>query len=675
MKKWTVNKPDEKLAGEFKLKCDLSLLTLKLLTARGFCDFQQVVDFFDDSELADPFLIADMRQAADTINEYIDSYRLICVYGDYDCDGVTATALLYSYLLSMGANVMFYINEREDGYGMTVDAIHKLHDQGVELIVTVDNGISCLLEAEEILKLDMKLVITDHHQPPEILPKAAAVVDPHRPDCPSVFKDLAGVGVALKLCAALDGGDFDAVVEQYADICSIGTVGDIVPLCGENRTLVRKGLMYIKNSENLGLNAIMDKADINRSRLNTGTLGFQICPRINAAGRFASPMIALNALLTEDPDEAERYVDELMQLNERRKQTETQIFAEIMQYINDNPNVLNQRVLVLFGKGWHHGVIGIVSSKVLEAYGKPNIILSIDEEGTARGSARSLHGFSIHSCFTYASDYLEKYGGHECAGGLTLKEEYIPQFTQKVLEFADQKRQMPSVVNECDMIIDPSDMTVEAIRSLEVLQPFGAGNPQPLFCMPNCLVNAVYPLSNGKHTKLDITYGSKRFQALVFSKSPADMFFDIGAHIDIAAHIDINEYNGKESLSIKVADMLPHGMDTAKYMAAKDSYEKFRNGVALPQNFLRKMTPSRQELVQTYKLISRYKDICADTLFMRINHPAINYCKLRLMIDAFCEAGIAEFIPAEQKVRLIPAKAKVDLQTTDTMIRLNSALR
>lgn len=670
MKIWTVNEPDEKLAREFKTKCDLSLLALKLMTARGFCDFRQVADFFNTGELSDPFLIADMQQAADTINEYIDSYRLICVYGDYDCDGVTATALLYNYLMSVGANVTYYINEREEGYGMTVDAVRRLSERGVELIVTVDNGISCVAEAEEIARLGMKLVITDHHQPPEILPRAEAAVDPHRRDCPSEFKDLAGVGVALKLCAALDGGDYTAVLEQYADICSIGTVGDIVPLCGENRTIVRKGLLYLRNTENYGLNELMDMAEIDRGKLNSGTLGFQICPRINAAGRFASPMIALNALLTEDPEEASECVKELMKLNERSRQTEAEIFAEIKKYIDENPRVLNCRVLVLCGRGWHHGVIGIVSSKVLETYGKPNIILSVDENGMARGSARSLHGFNIHSCFTYASDYLEKYGGHECAGGLSLKEENIPAFEKKVLEYADEKRMMPFAATECDMKIDPSELTVENIRSLEVLQPFGAGNPQPLFYMPDCRVNAVYPLSNGKHTKLDITYGGGRYQVLVFSRSPQDMFFEKGASIDIAAHIEVNEYNGRESLAIKATDILPHGMDTAKYAAAKDSYEKFMNGERLPDSFLRRMTPSRQELVYTYKLISKYKEIEADRLFMMINHPSVNYCKLRLMIDIFCEAGIARFIPSEQKAVFVPAKAKADLEATEIMKRL-----
>ena len=674
MKKWIVHNADEKLAAEFMRQCDLSMLTLKLLTARGFCDFQQVADFFNSGELEDPFIIADMQNAADTINEYIDSYGKICVYGDYDCDGVTATAVLYSYLLNMGANVCYYINQREEGYGMNLDAVRKLHDDGVELIVTVDNGISCVDEAELIYELGMKLVITDHHQPPEVLPKAEAAVNPHREDCPSFYKDLAGVGVALKLCAALDGGDFDAVVEQYADICAIGTVGDLVPLTGENRTLVRKGLMYLKNSENYALNELIAQSKIDRDKITSSSLAYQLCPRINAAGRFESPLIALEALLAEEKSEAVSLVDRLVTLNEKRKQTEAEIYEEIKKYIDDNPELLNDRVLILAGKNWHHGVIGIVSSKVLENYGKPNFIISIDDEGNARGSARSFKGFNIHSCLTYAQDVLEKYGGHECAGGLSLNSTDLPEFRRLVLEYAANKKQMPCALTECDMLIRSDELDVSSIKSLDVLQPFGVSNPQPVFYLPDCKVNAVFPLSGGKHSKLDLSYNGKRIQALVFSVSPEKLFFGVGAHIDIAAHIEVNDFGGKESLSIKVRDMKPHGMDTDKYHAAKDCYERFAGGELMPQNFLRKMIPQRQELIAVYKTIAKHKEISIDSLFMTINHPAINYCKLKLMTDVFCQAGLAEFSPSSGNIHLLPANGKADLENTEMMRYLNGLL-
>ena len=244
MKKWKINRSDEDLAGQFAARCDINKLALEVLTSRGYTDFDSVVEYFTTSELSDPFLIKDMDKAVETIEKMIDEYRLICVYGDYDCDGITSTAILYNYLESMSANVMFYIPERSEGYGLNADAIKRIAAEGAELIVTVDNGISAVEEAKLIHELGMELVVTDHHQPSDVLPMAAAVVDPHREDCPSPYKDLAGVGVAFKLCAALDGGNYEIVMEQYADICAIGTIADVVPLTGENRTIVKQGLEW-----------------------------------------------------------------------------------------------------------------------------------------------------------------------------------------------------------------------------------------------------------------------------------------------------------------------------------------------------------------------------------------------------------------------------------------------
>lgn len=312
MKKWRINRPDPVKTAEFMNKCDLKSLTLDVMTSRGFTDFDSLADFFKGEELSDPFLIKDMAIAAEVINKAVDQYDLICIYGDYDCDGVTSTTILYNYLESMGANVMYYIPEREAGYGMNMEAIEMLAEKGVKLIVTVDNGISAVEEAERIAELDMELVITDHHQPPEKLPRARAIVNPHRADCPSSYKDLAGVGVAFKLCAALDGGSYDTVMEQYADICAIGTVADVVPLTGENRTIVKRGLEYLANTEILGLNYLIDKAKLDRNALDSTGIAFRIAPVINASGRFGSPLTAVKTLLSEDPEDAENYVDTLL---------------------------------------------------------------------------------------------------------------------------------------------------------------------------------------------------------------------------------------------------------------------------------------------------------------------------------------------------------------------------
>lgn len=675
MKKWKVNKPDQKLVAEFMRKCDLSKLTLEIMTSRGYSDFQSISDFFSDEGFDDPFIIKDMQAAVDTINEAVDSYDLICVYGDYDCDGVTATSILYNYLLNIGANVMYYIPERSDGYGMSLSAVEKLYSMDVKVIVTVDNGISAVAEADKIAELGMKLVITDHHQPSERLPKAKAIVNPHRQDCPSSFKDLSGAGVAFKLCAALDDGNYDMVLEQYSDICAIGTIADIVPLKGENRTIVRNGLMYMRNTENPGLGYLMEKAKVNRDRLNSVAVAFQIAPRINAAGRFGSPLTAVKAILSEAEDDAENYADMLMTLNNQRKETETDIMAEIFRYIDDNPDILNQRIIVLAGKGWHHGVIGIVSSKILDYYGKPNILISIDENGVGRGSARSVKGFNIFKCFSYAQDYLEQFGGHECAGGLTVKESNIADFTNKVLEYANGFEQMPVSELIADKILLPEDLTIDNIKKLSVLEPFGAGNPEPVFAIAGARVDKITGLSQGKHSKLDITYGRIKTQILIFSQSPESLPFSCGDLIDLIVNISVNVFAGAENLSIKAVDYRIRGINQDKYFAAKDCYERYMRGEILPLAFLQKINPSREELINVYKYIKSAGEVSIDRLYMKMIAPDMNYCKLKLCIDTFTDLGLVKFMPSIQKIKIMPVTKKVDLNNSKILIDLRSKIK
>lgn len=675
MKKWRIKRPDEKKTAEFRSKCDLNKLTLDVMTARGFTDFDSLVEFFNGEELSDPFTVKDMELAADVINNAVDAYDLICIYGDYDCDGVTSTTILYNYLESMGANVMYYIPEREDGYGMNVKAIEALAEKGVKLIVTVDNGISAVEEAERIAELDMELVITDHHQPPEKLPRARAIVDPHQVDCPSTYKDLAGVGVALKLCAALDGGSYESVMEQYADICAIGTVADVVPLTGENRTIVKRGLEFLKNTEVLGLNSLLDKTKIDRNNINSTGIAFRIAPVINASGRFGSPLTAVKTLLCEDPEDSDSYSETLMTLNTMRKQTETEIMTEIVNYINADPQVLDHRVLVLSGKGWHHGVIGIVSSRILEFYGKPNIIISIDDNGNARGSARSVKGFNIFKCFQHCGDVLEKFGGHECAGGLSLAADRIEDFTKLVYEYSEAMESFPALEFVADKLLMPEDISVDSIKGLNSMEPFGAENPQPVFAILGARVDKIIPLSQGKHTKIEFTYGGYHGQALIFSLAPEKACFAVGDKIDMLVNLEVNVFNGRESAAIKVIDHRLSGVKQDRYFAAKDCYEKLMRGEELPANFIRKIIPTRQELVDVYKHINAVKNTTLDNLFMKLSSDSMNYCKLHICIDIFSDKELVEFKPATMKIKILPTQHRVNLEESDTLVRLHSMLK
>lgn len=674
MKKWKISKCDEAKAAEFAKKCDINRLALEVLTSRGFTDFQQVIHFFDVPDLSDPFLIKDMDKAAAAINEKIDNYELICIYGDYDCDGITATSILYNYLESMGANVMYYIPERSAGYGLNEQAVKELAEKGVSLIVTVDNGISAVEEAKLIKELGMELVVTDHHQPPEVLPDALAVIDPHRADCSSPYKDISGVGVAFKLCAALDDGSYDAVLEQYGDICAIGTVADVVPLDGENRTIVKHGLEYLKNTENSGLSKLFELSSLDREAINAVDVSFRIAPVINASGRFGSPLTAVKALLSEDEGDAESYVSQLIELNSMRKQTENEIISEIIEHINKYPQTLNHAVLVLWGKNWHPGVIGIVSSKILDYYGKPNFIISIDDDGNARGSARSIHGFDVFECLCHCSELFEKFGGHECAGGFSLKEDNIGALCSRIYEYADSMEKLPVQEMCADKLLLPQDLTIENVKGLRALEPFGAGNPVPTFAMLGARVLVVAPLSQGKHTKIDFDYGGYKGQALFFSLAPENACFKVGDRIDMLVRLDINTFRGAESVSIKVIDHRLSGVKQERYFAAKQCYEKLMRGETLPPAYVKKMIPTRDELIKVYKYINSVKSTSVDHMFMKIGDDSMNYCKMRICMDIFKDKELIDYKPATMKLSACEVKSRVDLEQSPTLVKLKEML-
>ena len=669
MKKWSILKPDESKSADIASRCDIDRLAVDVMVARGFDDFDKFAEFFQGDELEDPFALIDMQKAVDAVTEAVDSYEKICVYGDYDCDGVTSTAILYDYLLNIGANVMYYIPERADGYGINSNAVKYLHDQGVKLIITVDNGISAIPEAEEIYELGMKLVVTDHHQPGSSLPRAEAVVDPHREDCPSVFKHLAGCGVALKLCAALDGGDYTAVADQYLDICMIGTVADVVSLTGENRYIVRQGLRNFRDTDNYGLCALKKAAGC-RENLKATDIAFTLAPRINAAGRFGSPITAVKTLLSE-PDDAEVYAGMLVGLNDQRKETESKISKEIFEYINDHPEILNERVLILYGHNWAHGVIGIVAARVMEYFGKPTVLIS-EERGVARGSARSICGFNIFKCFQFADDLLVKYGGHECAAGLTILPENFERFKERVYEYASSLEQMPAITITADKLLAPSDMDIERIRGLSKLEPFGEGNPLPQFAIVGAQVREVRPLSNGKHSKIAINYGGAQAELVIFGVSPAALNVRAGSFADFIVTLDINEYGGREYPSIKIVDYRPAGFNQNAYFSAKDCYERYKRGESLGSNFIRKITPEREELISVFKTLQAAKTISADRLYYRFDPKVMNYCKLRLCIDIFEELGLVSFKAGSGLVTVLPAGAKADLESSQILQKLRN---
>ena len=670
MKRWEIKRPDSEKVNEILKKSDLTSLCAEVLVSRGYDNMDMLVEFFNNDEFSDPMMLKDMPQAVEVISQAIYNGELICVYGDYDCDGVTSTTILVKYLDFSGANVMYYIPHRDEGYGINKNAVDKLKEQGVSLIITVDNGISAIEESKYIKELGIRLVITDHHQPGDELPEADAVVNPHREDCPSTFKDLAGVGVAFKLCAALDG-DYSIVSEQFSDLVAVGTIADIVPLKGENRSLVKNGLRMIENSENYGLLYLLEKCGINKSRVTSNSVAFGIAPRINASGRFGSASTAVDALISED-ESAKFDIDNLIMLNNQRKETELLILNDIFEYIDLNPDILNEKVLVLSGKGWHHGVIGIVSAKIMELYGKPNFIISVDDNGIGRGSARSFDGFNVYKCLKSCEDVLDKYGGHTFAGGLTIKADNIPQFIKMVSDFAGKCDRLNGMVITVDKLLSAKDFDIKMAESLSILEPFGEGNKMPVFAVIGAVVRKIIPLSQGKHSKIEFSYAGIIQTALLFSRPTVSLPFNVGDKIDMLVNMEVSEYNGRSQLSIRVVDFRNHGVSAKKYFAAKSCYEAYKRGEPVPQNVIHRVKPTRDELVRIYKYIMAIKRVSIDKLFMKFNTQSMNYFKLRVCLDAFNELGLIKLIASRQEVHIIEVSKKVDLNQSTVLNEIYS---
>ena len=673
MKKWTVGKTDRNTVSALMLGCGVTSLAAAALAAKGYSSADSVMESLNTDELSDPFLIKDMQIAADTINAAIDNGEKICIYGDYDCDGVMSTVILYSYLIETGADVIYYIPERTEGYGLNMKAVDKINEEGVSLIVTVDNGISALPESEHIYELGMKLVITDHHQQGEQLPKAEAVVDPHRHDCFSPFKDMCGAGIALKLVAALNDGDYTMALEQFGDLAAIATVADIVSLKGENRFLVSYGLELIQNTDRPALIALKEVCGLTDKTIDTRSVGFGIGPRINAAGRFGSPKTAAELFLCEDHDTALTAAQELDKLNNMRKEAENAIVSEIEEMIDNAPELIRGRVIFLCGKNWHHGVIGIVASRVVERFGKPCFIAS-EADGEIRGSARAFGDFSVFGALTAASDVLEKFGGHPSAGGFTIKEGKAEEFKQLLEKYAlENNKIMPLAELKADSPVNPSELTVQNVEGLNVLEPFGTDNEKPLFFIENAQILDIIPLSGGAHSKLRIKLGYTQADALVFRTPPSELIVGKGSICDMIVSLGINDFRGTRSVSIIVSDIRPHLFEQSKYFAAFSAFESFLRGEELPRNYYPSMNPTRNDVVKIYKAIPD-AGICADTLYIRLNDISINYCKFCVSVEALRQLGLVTVSSSDNNIKRVRVSQKADLDSAPVLVSLRSKL-
>ncbi|MBQ1663312.1 MAG: single-stranded-DNA-specific exonuclease RecJ, partial [Clostridia bacterium] len=549
-KKWTVQKLNKDLASTIAERYSIDPLTALLLTQRGFDTFDKLDEFFDDSEeWIDPFLLPDMDKAVERINDAIFDGERICVYGDYDCDGVTSTTILYSYLEAQGADVTYMLPERErDGYGLSNQVVDRIAATGTKLIVTVDNGISSVEEAKYIKEKGMELVVTDHHLEGDELPDCVAVVDPHRNDRDCPFEDYAGCGVALKLCCAMEGSS-EEVMQEFADIAALGTVADMVPLVGENRKIVLYGLKLLNTYRKPGIEAILEKAGLSDKTLDSTSISFGIAPRINAAGRMGTAERALDLLLADDPYSASEMAEEVNVMNTQRHSEEDKIFSEAIAYLQDHPEVAHLPILVVSGKGWHEGVLGIVASKLLERYLRPVIVLT-DKGDLCKGSARSIEGFSIYEAMNSCRDMLNTFGGHELAAGMSIKTEWLDDFRDKINEYAYENRAVyPETRIDCKL--NPAGLSMDVLDSIRMMEPFGTGNTSPVFGLYGVVIDSVQGMGNeGRHKRLTFHKDGDRSMVNGIYFNQPEFPYQRGDKVDLVVTLGRNEYRGNVSLSV-----------------------------------------------------------------------------------------------------------------------------
>lgn len=542
------------IVTELSKQCGISLVTAAVAANRGITNPKELMAFLnkDDSNFHSPFLMKDIEKAVERIKRAINTGERIAVYGDYDVDGITSTALLVSYLRANGALVNFHIPDRiDEGYGINKGAIEKLKDAGCSLIISVDTGVTAIEEAGYAKELGMDVIITDHHRCKEQIPDCVAVIDPCRPDCEYPFSQLAGVGVVFKLLCALEGGENNKLLEDYADIIAVGTIADVVSLKNENRVIVDRGIALLANTRNLGLQALLEIANAGARAITTTTVGFALAPRINAAGRVGNAHMAVELLLCTDAEQAKWYAQKLDEENRDRQSTETQILSSVLEILNNNPDYNEKKVLVLYGEGWHHGVIGIVASRISERLCKPCILISF-EDGIGKGSGRSVKGFNLFEALNSCSYLLNKFGGHELAAGLTIAHEKITIFEQEINKIADELLKpdalIPSISLDLELPIEY--ITKETVQELSLLQPFGTDNREPVFSVSALKVLELRSLSNNKHIKIKAIKDDMILEIIGFGLGNYMQSLTEGDIIDIAGYITLNEWNNTTGIQI-----------------------------------------------------------------------------------------------------------------------------
>ena len=558
-KKWQIYETDENKIEELQKIYQINKLLATILANREIIEEKDIKLFLEPTrnDFHDPFLITDMETSVKRILEAIENKEKVTIYGDYDVDGITSITVLKSFLKDIGLETDTYIPDRlNEGYGLNKEAIKSIAEKGCDLMITVDCGISGIDEIEYANTLGIDTIVTDHHEPGNELPNAIAIIDNKRKDSKYPFRELAGVGVVFKLIQALGIrlGLKEESYLKYLDIVCIGTISDIVPLVDENRVIAKLGLMLVKQTKNIGLKSIINSSGY--TKIDSNTISFGVAPRINACGRMGMAEEALKLFLSNNIVEVNELTKKLNEHNSYRQEIEKEIFKEVIDKI-ETEKLCNNKAIILGGTNWHHGVIGIVSSKITEMYFKPSILLSFEEDGIGKGSGRSIPGFDLHDALMKCSDVIERFGGHSMAVGITVKEEKLNELREKFEEIAilENIDEIIPIIN-IDAKVELNDINKEMVDSLKLLEPFGEGNKMPIFAFKNLKIDSIRALSEGKHLKLTLKDNNNIINAIGFNIGHLAEEYKIGDKIDVAGVLEINSFNGVDNLQINIKDIM-----------------------------------------------------------------------------------------------------------------------
>lgn len=648
-------------------------LAAMVLASRGIGDDRQARAYLDcNAPLLDPFLMTDMDKAAGRVGLAMSRGEKIAVFGDYDVDGITATCLLTDFLRRHGADVVSYIPGRlEEGYGLNPIAIHQLHAEGVKLIVTVDCGITAVSEAELCKQLGIDLVITDHHECKQTLPAAVAVVDPHRCDGGYPHKNLSGVGVAFKLASALCGSQ-ETVLEEYADMVCLGTVADVMPLQGENRVFVARGLESLAHTKRPGIAALMAECGCAPETVSASSIGFMLAPRINAAGRMGQIDLAVELFLTDDPDKAAEAARGLCELNRQRQAVESEIYRQAVSML---PMGKPPEAIVLADESWHQGVVGIVASRIAEEYACPTFLICLDGEH-GKASSRSHGGFNLFASLSALSPLLESYGGHELAAGFTISRANIPEFRRQICALAAQyyTDDVPRTVLDVDCAVSPELLTLHNVDALQMLEPCGNGCPKPVLMMKNLTIDRISMVGGGRHMRLRLCSGHTYLNAIYFSANPQTVSIQPGDLVDVAFTPQVNEFRGARTVQMNVIDIRPSC--SAECLPDAAPYRDMQRG-NLTSGEAAALLPDRKMLALVWRYLDAANPVqespmCLCRKIVRWSGQPLNLGQMLTCLDIFRDVGLLT-VQRQHKyvsIRLTPGEGKTDLSRSQTMQRL-----